>query len=66
MRRIAAVVVEKALFEIVRGTDIAFARMGFGSEEIDVVHGILGGGGIVEGSAFAEATADAPAFGWSG
>jgi len=36
--RIAAVVIEKAFFEIVRGPDVMFARMGIGSEEVDVVH----------------------------
>lgn len=38
VRRIAAVVVEKAFFEISRGPDIVLSRMRFGSEEIDVVY----------------------------
>lgn len=79
MRRIAAVVAEKALFEIVREPDVLFAWMGFRSEEVGVVHfcsAVLFGGDtcylaglpavawVAGGSAFAKATADAPAFAW--
>ena len=38
MRRIAAIVVEKAFFEIGCVSDILLFRMRFGSEEIDVLH----------------------------
>jgi hypothetical protein len=38
MRGIAAVMAEKSLFEIARRPYVIFAWMGFGSEEIDVMH----------------------------
>jgi hypothetical protein len=38
MRRIAAIVVEKAFFEIGCVSDILLFRMRFGSEEVGIVH----------------------------
>ena len=53
MRRIAAVVIEKAFFEIVRGSDVLFARVRFGSEEVGIVHFYLAvPGGSLEGDAY--------------